>query len=149
MLLKKFPAGKDLLVALNFESCLSRYSGYNTQHLALLSGMVKLREIANTYNQQTPILLIEAWLFQLTKFMGWEVEDCQIRQTALFLYEDNSFWNLPELTLFFKKLSKGQYGMFYGKFDGLKICSAAREYRFQRGMIISKMTEEEQKQLIG
>lgn len=146
-LLKICKTGGEFLTEFNFDNCLKRYSDFKTEELALKSNKLKLREIAETYNQQTPVSLIEIWLLNMSMFMGWEVTDQHIRETALYIYEDNSFLNLAEITLFFKKLKKGIYGTFYGKFDGLKICSAVREYRMQRGQILSRMPESEQKLL--
>lgn len=146
-LLKICQTGGEFLKEFNFDNCLKRYSDFKTEELALKSNKLKLREIAAIYNEQTPVSLIELWLFNMSKFMGWEVADQQIRETAIYIYEDNSFLNLTEITLFFKKLKKGIYGTFYGKFDGLKICSAVREYRLQRGQIYSRMPESEQNQL--
>jgi hypothetical protein len=55
--------------------------------------------------------------------------------------------NMAELTLFFSKLKRGLYGTLYGRFDGMMICSAAREYRNQRGKILAGLPGEEQKKL--
>jgi hypothetical protein len=129
---------------------MQRYSELNTPELALLSHKMKLKEIAATYDKQTPVSLIEFWLINLVAYMGLDEKatDQQIREIAIYLYEDFSFFNLAELTLFFKRIKKGFYGEFYGKLDGMKIISAAREYRQQRGLILSKLPEEEQKKII-
>ena len=91
--------------------------------------------------------MFELWLLGMANYMGWEVFGDQIKETAIYLYEDNHFWNLAEATLFFKNLKKGRYGTFYGRFDGMKICTAARDFRMERGRIISRMPEEEYKAL--
>lgn len=146
--LDKFKTGESFLVEFNFDACLSRYSKLKTEELALKSHKLKLREITRLYDQRVPTSLLELWLFNTSKFMAWEMTDQQVRETAVYLYEELYMLNLAELTLFFKKLKKGVYGTFYGKFDGMKICSFAREYRMARGQILSKLPEEEQKRLI-
>lgn len=140
-----FPEVKKFHEAFNFDNCLKRYQDYNTTERALTSGKIKLNEIALTYNRQAPISLIEFWLINLASYLGLEPSDQQIREIAIYLYEDNSFFNITELTLFFKKLKKGNYGEFYGRFDGTKILTAAKEYREQRGKLLSSLPEEIQK----
>lgn len=146
--LDKCKTGKEFLLEFNFDACLNRYLKFKTEDLALKSHKFKLREIGKLYAPEVPVRLIELWLFNTSKFMAWEMTDQQVRETAIYLYEELCMLNLAELTLFFKKLKKGVYGTFYGKFDGMKICSFAREYRMARGQILSKLPEEEQKRLI-
>jgi Mor family transcriptional regulator len=55
--------------------------------------------------------------------------------------------NIAELTLFFSKLKRGIYGTLYGRFDGMMICSAAREYRMSRGRVFASLPSDEQKKL--
>ena len=147
-LVKAYPNKGEFLVEFNFDACLNRYSEFNTPERALESNKIKLKEIALAYDKQTPVSMIEFWLINLASYMNIEASDQQIREVAIYLYEDNSFFNLAEITLFFKRLKKGYYGSFYGRFDGMMICNAAREYRQQRGNILARLPEEQQNRIV-
>jgi len=142
--LKTYPSGASFINKFNFDYCMSEFKA-NSYSAALRINVLKLREIASAYNEDTPKILIEAWLVNFSTFIGVEITSQQCRETAGFLYEEGYMLNLAELTFFFKRLKKGYYGKFYGKFDGMSIISACRTYRMERGKLIASMSEAERK----
>lgn len=108
------------------------------------SDTMKLWELAQVYGQKTVCLWIEAWLVNLSEYMDFEVSEHQTTSTSIMILEELYMLKIPEFTLFFKKLRKGNYGQFYGKFNGQIIMLAALEFRKQRGTILSKEPTEEQ-----
>ncbi len=110
--------------------------------------MIKLSEIAENYNEQTPVLFLQAWIINLAMYTGLQVEKWQTKDIAIGLYREIRMFNLAELTLFFDFIKRGRYGEFYGRFDGIKIISAARDYRKRRGEVLCKLSEQQQLKLI-
>lgn len=110
--------------------------------------MIKLSDLQFAYEKDTAIDLIRAWLVNLSIYLGLNTEGQIIKTIARELYSEIFMFNLAEFTLFFSKLRKGYYGQMYGRFDGLMIVSAGREYRQQRGLILSKLPEEEQNKIV-
>lgn len=145
---KAFAAGKDFLVQFNYDYCADRYEKYNTPKLALMSGMVKLNEVSKVYNRKTPIIMLKLWLVNLSLFMGFDLPDQQARETGQYIYEEVNMLNLAEITLLFRRIKKGHYGEFYGKFNGQIVLRACREYRSERGRILAKLDEKEQLKLM-
>jgi len=145
---KACSTGKSFLTQFNFDFCSKRYEPYYTAELALETKMVKLRELAEIYNRQTPVSLMEIWLVNLSTFMGFEITDQQARETAQYIFEEVGMLNIAEITLLFKRIKKGKYGDFYGRFNGQLILKACREYRKERGNILTKMSTDKQLKLI-
>ena len=80
--------------------------------------------------------------------MDFEVTPDQIDDTAKMLIQEISMFNLADITLLFNRIKKGHYGVFYGKFNPQLILVAAKEYRMERGRILSRLTTEEQEQIL-
>lgn len=138
----------DFIVKFNPDFCAERYSSLNTEELALKSGMIKLSELKYAYGEESVINFLQAWLTNAAMYVRLEIDYQLIKEIARELLKEIQMLNLAELTLFLSKLKRGHYGTLYGRFDGMMICSAAREYRQQRGLILNRMTEEEQKRIL-
>lgn len=120
----------------------------NTEELALKSGIIKLSDIKFAYGEETPVDLVYVWLLNASLYARLEIDHRLLKDIARELYKEIHMVNIAEFTLFFSKLKRGYYGTLYGRFDGMMITSAAREYRKQRGLILSRLPEEEQKKII-
>ena len=138
----------DFIVKFNPDFCSERYNQFKTEELALRSGMIKLHELKFIYLDDTATDLIQAWLANASLYVCLTINKQLIKEISIELYKEIHMLNLSEVTLFFSKLKRGHYGVLYGRFDGMMICSAAREYRQQRGLILSRLPEDEQKQLM-
>lgn len=138
----------DFIVKFNPDFCAERYSSLNTEELALKSGMIKLSELKFAYGEESVINFLQAWLTNASMYVRLEIDYQLIKEISRELYKEIHMLNLAELTLFLSKLKRGHYGTLYGRFDGMMICSAAREYRQQRGLILSRLPEEVQKKII-
>jgi len=119
-----------------------------TQENALTANLIKLSDLRIAYEKDTPVDLLRAWLVNLSIYSGLDADSQLIKEIAKELYSEIFMFNIAELTLFFSRIKKGYYGEFYGKFDGIKIIKGAREYRAQRGIVLSGLTEEQQNQII-
>lgn len=115
---------------------------------ALLSGKLKLRQIAEVYDDESVSLFLETWLVQLARDMGFQISEAQARETAILLLEEIYMLNLSELTLLFKKIRKGDYGTFYGSFNMQTIVIAAKRYRQERGKEVLKLPTELQQKIL-
>jgi hypothetical protein len=131
------PAG--LIVRFNYDFCRKRYKFLDTQELALKSNLIKLSELIDVYSEDTPVDLLRAWLLNMSIYLGLDVDGQVIKEIARELYEEIFMLNIAELTLLFSRIKRGYYGSFYGRFDGITIISAAREFRSARGFIISRL----------
>ena len=139
---------KDFLKTFNPDFCASRYCELNTEELALKSGMIKLSDLKTAYDPDSPIDLIRAWLINAAIYVRLEIDSPLIKDIANELYKEIFMLNMAEFTLFFSKLKRGHYGTLYGRFDGMMICNAAREYRQQRGQILARLPEEQQNRIV-
>lgn len=146
-MLSKIKEPQQLLQTLNHDFCANRYLEHNTELKALRAGVVKLSEINQAYTPGTAEDLISAWLLSLSMYLRIEVDKKLIQEITRELYKEIFMLNMAELTLFFSKLRRGIYGPLYGRFDGMMICIAAREYRQTRGIELAKLPSEEQKQI--
>ena len=136
---------KEFVVQFNLDYCLKRYSEIKTAESALLSNKIKVRELAKVYTEDAVLVWIESWIANLAAFKDISIEESQVKKTAMFILEEVYMLNLAELTLLFKRIMKGS--IFYNKFDGTTIIHAARDYRQERGRILSKMSTEQYKEL--
>lgn len=132
----------------NPDYCAERYMKYNTELSALQSGIIKLSEVKLAYDFETAIDYISAWLLNVSLYVRLEIDLNLLKNISRELYKEIFMLNLAEFTLFFSKLKRGYYGNLYGRFDGMTICNAAIEYRQKRGLILSRMAEEEQNKII-
>lgn len=137
-MLEVIPDSKKFLVEFNFQSCDRRYESIKTLEDAYLSDKIKIRELANCYSEETVILWIETWLTYLSKLMDFKISPEQSNMTSRFIIEELYMLNIAEITMFFRRLIKGKYGEFYGKFNPQKILVSAMEYRKERGKIVVK-----------
>ena len=64
-------------------------------------------------------LVIIKWLMEANESLNLKrpMTEDQILQAANFIFEDHPNFNVADLTVFFKKLIKGQYGNFYESFS--------------------------------
>ena len=105
---------------------------------ALFSGKIKICELSLCYGEQLIITWLRAWLVTLSNYMDFEINESQSKKTAIFILEECYMLNLAELSLLFKRIMKGHYGYFFNKFNGQIIIQACRDYRKERGLILSK-----------
>jgi hypothetical protein len=143
IMMKHYPTKIDFASNFNLDNCLEKYSDLKTIEQALKSGKIKLIELTSCYEEKTILFWIQAWLVSLSVYMNFSINESQAKNTAIFILEDCYMLNLAEFTLLFKKIIRGNYGVFYSKFNGQIIISACKQYIQQRGMILSKMSEEE------
>jgi hypothetical protein len=138
-LLKHFPSSKDLLVKFNHEHLEKKYSKIRTVGDAFDTEYIKMNELKVIYTEETPRMLIETWLIQLTLFFDLPLNKDQVRELAWLIYDDMHFLNIAEMTLLLTRIKKGYYGKFFGRIDPSEVLSWCREYRKERGMYVSKL----------
>ena len=94
--------------------------------------VVKLRELVECYGEKNICNWIAAWLVSLSSKMDFSIAPDQASLTSKLILEELYMINISEFSLFFKKLLKGQYGIFYGKFNMQTIILACKEFRKER-----------------
>ena len=146
-MLKHYPAAIEFVNTFNLDYCMEKYINIKTIEDALKSGKVKIRELTPIYTEKAIVSWIQAWLINLSSYMNFSITEQQAKTTAMFILEDCYMFNLAEFTLLFRKINRGNYGQFYGQFNGQIIMAACKEYRNQRGKILSGLTEQEQNEL--
>lgn len=146
--LKLYPDARLFAEGNNLDVCLERYAQYKSIKDALMARKIKIRELAATYGERPIAGWLSTWIIYLASIMDFEISEQQRRTTANMLIEELYMLNMAEITLFFKKLQKGDYGTFYNKFNVQTILIAAKQYRQQRGVILSKLPEKTQNTLI-
>jgi hypothetical protein len=137
-ILKYFDTGKKFTEQFNLDYCLQKYLQYKTVADALYSGKIKISELSVSYGEELIITWLRAWLVTLSNYMDFEINESQSKKTAMFILEECYMLNLAELSLLFKRIMKGHYGHFFNKFNGQIIMHACREYRKERGLILSR-----------
>lgn len=146
-MLSHIPTGIDFGKTFNLDYCMEKYVNIKTVEDALKSKKIKLRELSFAYGEQVIIGWIQAWLINLSGYMNFSITEQQAKTTAVFILEDCYMFNLAEFTLLFRKIGRGNYGQFFGQFNGQIIMAACKEYRNQRGKILSGLPTDEQKEL--
>jgi hypothetical protein len=134
-----YPTGNRFVVDMNMDSCMEKYCIYKTIKEAHLSRKAKLIDLSHAYGEELVMAWIEAWLVNLAAYMNFDISNQQSSETAMFILEELFMLNIPEFTLLFKRIKKGRYGEFYGRFNGQIILRACKEFRIERGNIISKL----------
>jgi hypothetical protein len=124
-----------------------RKLGVNTAKKAYLSESVKLAQLRKAYNYDTPILLIQAWIEDLSAFLGFKAErkanSSQLDELAELFYEEAYFLSIAELGYFFTNLKKGRYGDFYQTLDPLKVLKYLIVYLEERDLAVSLVNKEQ------
>ena len=147
--LKIFPDAESFSVNMNLDVCMEKYAQYKTCKDALTSGKIKIRELAAIYGDRPVVGWLSTWLISIASIMDFEISNQQRKATALMLVEELYMLNMAEITLFFKRLQKGRYGIFYNKFNMQTILVAAKEFRNERGRELSKLSDSEIAEIIG
>lgn len=107
--------------------------------------VVTLKEIACFYTSDTPLLLLEAWLYNLNDFVNVQnkLKEEQISEIAFLIYNHYSALNMAELTLIFKRIKMGYYGPLYGNLSGESICRWFAEFQQEKTQLLIKQEEQE------
>ena len=148
LVLKSFPEVERFAQEFNLDSCDERYISIKTNLDGLESKTINIRELSDCYGDENISNWIAAWLISVSAYMNFEISTQQARITSLLILEELYMINIAELTLFFKQLRKGRYGIFYGKFNGQTILVASKEFRMERGRVLAKLPSEQQRCLI-
>ena len=147
-ILKYAPTGAEFTTMFNLDSCTEKYLKYKSVEECLTTGMIKLREISAAYGDKLMVAWVQAWLINLAMYMNFEISKEQVKTTAIMILEECYMLNIAEYTFMFRRILKGHYGIFYGKYNGQTIINACVEFRKERGKILAKLSSEQQKQLI-
>jgi hypothetical protein len=146
--LSLYSTAKDFAMQFNMDYCTSKYIAVKTNLDGIQTNTVKLRELSDCYGDENITNWISAWLIVLANKMDFQISPEQVGTTSILILEELYMINIAEFTLFFKKLLKGSYGIFYGKFNIQTILLACKEFRMQRGKVISKMGTEDQNKYV-
>lgn len=129
---------------MNLENCLEKYAEFKTAEDSLKSKKIKIRELSAIYGEKEISSWISLWLISIAKLMDFEISEDQAKITGIDILSEMYMLNIAEFTLLFTRIKKGHYGIFYGKFNMQTILLACKQYRMERGTILSKMNEHEQ-----
>lgn len=132
---------------MNHANCLTRYSNKLTISDAYKSDLIKLSDLRDIYSLMTPFYFIESWLLQLNIFINTEnkLSGEQIKELANYMYDEIYMLNMAELTLLFKRIKNGHYGVYYNRIDATQIVSWCRQYRLERSKCIIPIIDENTK----
>jgi hypothetical protein len=142
--LSRFETAKDFAVQFNLDECVSKYISIKTNLDGIKANTIKLRELSDCYGDGNISNWIAAWLVSISSKMDFPISTEQATTTSVLILEELYMINISEFTLFFKRLLKGDYGIFYGKFNMQTIICACKEFRMQRGKVILMMNSEDQ-----
>jgi len=140
--LLKFPEEEKFIAEFNHHNCITKY-GHLSLFDAYKTDFVKLNELSVIYNKEMPVFLIEAWINNLILFLGFNktLRDYQVAELSGYIYDEIHFLNIAELTILFKRIKTGYYGEFFNSINVSNIIKWCREFRKERGSIISKSKE--------
>ena len=142
--LSRFEDAKSFAVQFNLDECVRKYLSVKTNSDGIKANTIKLRELSECYGDDNIANWIAAWLVSLASKMDFQVSIEQARTTSYLILEELYMINISEFTLLFKRLIKGDYGIFYGKFNMQTIIRACKQFRMQRGEVFLNMNSEEQ-----
>jgi len=145
IVLSQFSEAKQFATEFNLDSSLSRYIAVKSNIDGIKTNTIKLRELSDCYGDENITNWISAWLVSLSSKMDFQISTEQVTSTSLLILEELYMINISEFTLFFKRLLKGDYGIFYGKFNMQTIVVACKQFRMQRGKVFLNMSTEEQR----
>lgn len=148
-MLKAIPTAEQFAIQFNLDSCSERYIEYKDNLTAMKSLKIKLRELSQVYSERAVVAWIQTWLISLSMYMNFEITEQQAVSTATTILEECYMLNIVEFNLLFRKMKKGNYGIFYGKFNGQTIIKACIQFRKERGLILSRLSENEQKEIMS
>ena len=134
-----FPTAKDMIVGMSHAVMEKKYRHIRTPQAAYETNYITLSEMKGLYSPESPVMLIETWIMQLSLFLDLPISKDQIKELAWLIYDDNHYLNIAEMTLVFTRIKKGHYGQFFGRIDPVEIQRWFREYRSERGIYISKL----------
>ncbi|MCK3682799.1 hypothetical protein [Maribellus sp. YY47] len=136
-LLVEIPHQIEFLKKYNHAYCVRLFMGNNDYWKAYNASTITLNDLCGMYTPNAPIRLIETWLCQYSFFMRLPLEDDQVNETALYLYDFFKPLNMAELTLFFKKAKMGSFGKMYGDIDPSELLRWAKQFKLERGKTIA------------
>jgi hypothetical protein len=148
LVLSQFSEAKQFATEFNLDSSLSRYISVKSNIDGIKTNTIKIRELSDCYGDENITNWISAWLVSLSSKMDFQISTEQVTSTSLLILEELYMINISEFTLFFKRLLKGDYGIFYGKFNIQTIILACKQFRMQRGKVFLNMSSEEQKKYV-
>jgi len=125
--LSRFKTAKDFAVEFNLDKCISLYINSKTNLDGIKANTVKLRELSDCYGDSNVSNWIAAWLVSISSKMDFQISSEQAVTTSVLILEELYMINISEFTLFFKRLLKGDYGIFYGKFNMQTIIGACND----------------------
>jgi hypothetical protein len=141
------PTSNDLskLQITNPKKALSNSSVSTIEDVLKIRGLPSLSRLAKTSTIGQVKLVIIKWLMEANESLNLKrpMTEDQILQAANFLYEDHSNFNVADLTVFFKKLIKGQFGNFYESFSTSKLMIALKEYEDTRYEIAATNSQQD------
>lgn len=141
-----FPDAEKLIIGFNPVACMKRYAKESISiRTAQKENIVTLKEIACFYTSDTPVLLLEAWLYNLNDFVNVQnkLKENQITEVAFLIYNHYSDLNIAELTLIFKRIKMGHYGPLYGNLSGESICRWFAEFQQEKAQLLIKQQEQD------
>ena len=108
---------------------------------AYLGTAPSLNAIRLTYSNEVLIVWIMAQLEDVNDFVAIrdKMNIRQMEQIANIIATEYSFLKVSELHLFFYRFKAGQYGLFYGNIDPLKITQALIQFIEQRRNDIARI----------
>jgi hypothetical protein len=105
--------------------------------------------LSQAYSERAVVAWIQTWLISLSMYMNFDISEQQVVTTATLILEECYMFNIVEFNLLFRKMKKGEYGIFYGKFNGQTIIKGCIKFRKERGIILSKMTASDQNKIMS
>lgn len=101
---------------------------------------VQLRDLSSIYGYTTPSLFIEAILGYLNVYLNVKDEnklnDNHIREIGRQLSSRFKVLTIGEVWLFFERVMKGEFGIFYNSIDPIQLNKWSTEFMERRGKII-------------
>lgn len=137
-----FKTQAEFVLNFNHLTLEQRYSDVRTVDKAYQTKYVTLKELTIIYKEETPKMLIESWIMQLSMLLDLPISKEQISELSWLIYDDNHYLNIAEMTLLFKRIKKGYYGQFFGRIDPTELLRWCREYRNERGRYIASLPDD-------
>lgn len=114
---------------------------------AYLKGAISLARLKKVYGFESVRMLLALWVNNLAEYSGSTVHQSSeaFYEVAELMYEKSYFLGMSEVSLFFIRCKRGEYGTFFGRFDPMKFLSWVDEYLEDRRCAIAKIRQDEER----
>ena len=144
-IVKRYGTAEQIMALFN-PDLQSRY--VSEERRCLTGNAPSIARMAKAYGENIAISWLSIQIYDLVKFCSFEdkIDINQVNDVAVILFTDAPFLKLTEWMMFFYRFKRGEYGEFFGRFDGVKVGVALKEFKSWRRSELDRYSNEERRE---